>query len=169
MTPSLPSPAPQTRRDWLRAATVAVAAVVVGRRLDAAVLPPAGPAMIVYKDPDCGCCTFWNDHMKAAGFVLQVKDTRDLPTVKASVGVPPRLQSCHTGVVGGYWIEGHVPADLVKRLLAEKPAIAGLAVPGMPVGSPGMEGGTPERYDILAVGRDGSTRVYATRMGRATR
>ena len=169
MTPMPSSLAPQTRRDWLRTATLAVAALVAGRRLDAASLPPAAPTMIVYKDPDCGCCAFWNDHMKAAGFALQIKDTHDLAMVKASIGVPPRLQSCHTGVVGGYWVEGHVPADLVKKLLAEKPAIAGLAVPGMPVGSPGMEGTPPERYDILAVGRDGSTRVYATRTGRAAR
>jgi hypothetical protein len=159
---------PLSRRDWLRAASLAAAALVAGRRLAASpVVPPAPRTVIVYKDPDCGCCTLWNDHMRAAGFTLQIKDTRELAMVKASVGVPAPLQSCHTGVVGGYFVEGHVPADLVVRLLAERPAIAGLAVPGMPIGSPGMEGTPPARYDILAVGRDGATRVYATRMGRA--
>lgn len=162
----LDPPAPLSRRAWLGQAALGLATLVAGRRL--AALPPAAkPVMVVYKDPECGCCTKWNDHMKAAGFTLQVKDTHDLATVKASVGVPARLQSCHTGVVGGYFVEGHVPADLVTKLLREKPAIAGLAVPGMPAGSPGMEGPPPERYDVLAVGRDGSVRVYASRVGRA--
>lgn len=165
MPPITPPSAPQSRRAWLRTATLAAAALVAGRRLTAA--PPPPRTVIVYKDPDCGCCTLWNDHMRAAGFTLQVKDTRNLAMVKASVGVPAPLQSCHTGVVGGYFVEGHVPADLVVRLLTERPAIAGLAVPGMPIGSPGMEGTPPARYDVLAVGRDGTTRVYATRMGRA--
>lgn len=169
---------PLSRRAWLQAATLAGVAVVAGRRLTAGPLDRAvggadsdgaPPTIVVYKDPQCGCCTKWNDHMRAAGFRVQVKDTADLDGVKNGIGVPAALRSCHTGLVGGYWIEGHVPADLVQRLLAEKPALAGLAVPGMPIGSPGMEGGTPERYDIIAVARDGRTRPYATRTGAQAR
>mgnify|MGYP002778617402 CR=1 FL=1 len=160
------SPAPLSRRAWLGQAALGALALVAARRLPAAP-PPAKPVMVVYKDPQCGCCTKWNDHMKAAGFTLQVRDTADLATVKASVGVPSRLQSCHTALIGGYFVEGHVPADLVAKLLREKPAIAGLAVPGMPAGSPGMEGPPPERYEVVAVGRDGRTSVYAVRVGGA--
>lgn len=162
--------APLTRRDWLQHAGAAVLALVAGRRLGAAPLdggvdaPP--PPMVVYKDPNCGCCTAWNEHMTAAGFRLQVKDTAQMAQVKGAIGVPAALQSCHTGVIAGYFIEGHVPADLVQKLLREKPPLAGLAVPGMPAGSPGMEGPPPERYDIIAVARTGRTSVYATRMGR---
>lgn len=168
--PTRPDPAPLTRRDWLRHATAAAIALVTGRRLDAASAKgatDAPPPMVVYKDPNCGCCTLWNEHMTAAGFRLQVKDTAQMAQVKGAIGVPAALQSCHTGVIAGYFIEGHVPADLVHKLLREKPAIAGLAVPGMPAGSPGMEGPPPERYQILAVSRTGTTSVYATRMGKA--
>jgi hypothetical protein len=96
---------------------------------------------------------------------VKTEDMADLAPVKQKLGVPPALQSCHTGVVEGYVIEGHVPADLIDRLLRERPALAGLAVPGMPVGSPGMEvpGRTPQSYQILAFDRSGRTTVYATR------
>jgi hypothetical protein len=125
--------------------------------------PPA-VAMQVYKTPTCGCCAKWVDHMKLAGFAPEVHDMPDVSPVKAKVGLPPTLQSCHTALVDGYVIEGHVPADLVQRLLKEKPKVAGIAVPGMPVGSPGMEmGGRKDPYEVIAFTKEGTTSVYAKR------
>ena len=95
--------------------------------------------IVVYKSPTCGCCGKWVKHMEDAGFSVDVEDRRDLTPIKAELGVPGRMQSCHTAKVGDYIVEGHVPADLVRRMLDEKPDIKGLAVPGMPMGSPGME------------------------------
>ena len=153
-----------TRRAFLtRAATLAAAAALATRHADA--LPPA-TRVTVYKDPNCGCCTAWNEAMRKAGFQIDVRDTPNISTVKASLGVPNALASCHTGVVAGYLFEGHVPPDLVQRVLKERPALVGLFVPGMPSGSPGMEGPSPERYDVIALGRDQRQSVYATRMGR---
>lgn len=123
------------------------------------------PAMTVYKSASCGCCALWVDHAKANGFTVRTVDTEALNAVKREMGVPARLASCHTVVVGGYVVEGHVPADDVKRLLREKPKVRGLAVPGMPIGSPGMEQGPPagyERYEVLAFADDGSLKVFAT-------
>lgn len=121
-------------------------------------------AITVYKSPTCGCCTAWVDHMKANGFTVTVRDIENLTPIKADAGVPSRLQSCHTAIVAGYAIEGHVPADLVKKFLAEKPKLAGLAVPGMPVGSPGMEqGNTRQPYEVLTFDAQGRTTVYARR------
>lgn len=119
--------------------------------------------IVVYKSPTCGCCGKWVEHMQAAGYTVEVENRRDLAPIKAELGVPPALQSCHTARVGDYTIEGHVPADLVQRLLDEKPDIKGLAVPGMPMGSPGMEGPRKDPYDVLAIGKDGRTKVYARR------
>lgn len=124
---------------------------------------PAGTEMLVYKSPTCGCCELWVDHAEAHGFEVTVEDVLDLRPVKAEHGVTPELASCHTTLVDGYVIEGHVPADVIAQLLEERPDIRGLAVPGMPVGSPGMEGGTPEPYDVVAFDRDGNTSVYARR------
>jgi len=101
--------------------------------------------------------------MAEAGFQPTVRDVADVSPLKRDVGVPAGLDSCHTALVGGYFVEGHVPADLVQKLLKEKPKAAGLAVPGMPMGSPGMEGPTRQPYDVLLVMRDGTTRVYASR------
>jgi hypothetical protein len=153
------------RRDFLTvcAATFASASVLRGATLSAA---PA-PRITVYKDPNCGCCTAWNEAMRRVGFVIDVRDTPDMSAVKTSLGVPANLASCHTGVVGGYVFEGHVPPDLVQKVLREKPALVGLFVPGMPMGSPGMEGPSPERYDVIALGRDQRRSVYAQRMGRS--
>ncbi|MBC7840693.1 MAG: DUF411 domain-containing protein [Gemmatimonadaceae bacterium] len=153
-----------TRREFLtRAATVAAAAAFTSRLADA--VPPA-TRVTVYKDPNCGCCTAWNEAMRKAGFLIDVRDTPNIAAVKASLGVPEALASCHTGVVAGYLFEGHVPPDLVQKVLKERPALVGLFVPGMPSGSPGMEGPSPERYDVIALGRDQKQGVYATRMGR---
>ncbi|MEO8575445.1 MAG: DUF411 domain-containing protein [Gemmatimonadales bacterium] len=117
----------------------------------------------VYKDPNCGCCKSWIEHLEKNGFKVEVMDMPDLSAVKTKYGVTQELQACHTGVVGNYTVEGHVPADLILKMLKEKPAIAGLAVPGMPMGSPGMEGATKERYNVLTFDRAGRTTVYAQR------
>jgi hypothetical protein len=123
-----------------------------------------GPEITVYKSPTCGCCGKWNDHMKAAGFRLRVVDMDDLTEIKQASGVPMRLRTCHTAVAGNYVIEGHVPADLVKKLLAEKPAVTGIVVPGMPAGSPGMEvPGQKDAYEVLLFDKSGKTTVYAKR------
>lgn len=119
--------------------------------------------MKVWKNPQCGCCGKWVEHLKAAGFTVEVNETQDMTTVKKLANIPPRLRSCHTAVIGGYRIEGHVPVADIKRLLAEKPNILGLAVPGMPMGSPGMEvpSGQKDAYSVEAFKEDGSSSVFA--------
>lgn len=119
--------------------------------------------LVVYKSPSCGCCVAWVDHMRAEGFIVDVHEQNDVTPVKEMVGVPYGKGSCHTAEIGGYFIEGHVPAADVKRLLAEKPDAKGLVLPGMPAGSPGMEmpDGSTEPYTVELVGRDGSTTAYA--------
>ena len=120
------------------------------------------PAVVVYKSPTCGCCELWVRHMRHFGFQVETHDVQDLGAAKAEAGIPYGLGSCHTARVGKYFIEGHVPAEDVKRLLFEKPAARGLTVPGMPIGSPGMEQGERrEPYDVLLVAKDGTTTVYA--------
>src|SRR5712671_3748888 len=109
----------------------------------------------VHKDPNCGCCTGWVRHLQKAGFTVRTVETADLDAVKSRLGVPADLAACHTAQVAGYLVEGHVPAVALKRFLAEKPNAAGLAVPGMPVGSPGMEGGTPQPYEVVLFGPTG--------------
>ncbi len=120
-------------------------------------------AIKVYKTPQCGCCKAWVQHLSRNGFQVQSMDMPDLALVKQKYGVKPALEACHTAVVNGYVVEGHVPADVIKKLLKERPAIVGIAVPGMPAGSPGMEGAMKERYDVLTFDRAGRTRVYASR------
>jgi hypothetical protein len=117
----------------------------------------------VYKDPSCGCCTKWVAHLRSAGLRPDVHDRTDMDALKDSLGVPAALRSCHTAVAGRYVIEGHVPAADVKRLLAAAPkGVVGLAVPGMPAGSPGMEvPGQAERYDVIAFATDGTTKLFA--------
>jgi len=169
--PDSPSPAPDRavpRRAFLRQAAQAAVLAAAAARLPAQPRPAPLPEVQVYKDPNCGCCTAWVAHLRGAGFRVAVHDTADMDGVKASFGVPAALHSCHTARAGRWLVEGHVPADLVKRLLTTAPAAAsfvprGLAVPGMPMGSPGMEGPNPERYDILLFDAAGRTRVYATR------
>lgn len=122
-----------------------------------------GPAVQVYKDPTCGCCALWVEHLRKAGFTATVTDVDDMNAVKTRHGVPRQARSCHTAVIGDYVVEGHVPAADVQRLLKQKPAVAGLAVPGMPIGSPGMEvaGMKPQPYDVLAFDKSGKTTVFA--------
>ncbi len=121
------------------------------------------PLLTVHKAEYCGCCGSWVEHMRKAGFPVEVHNVENLNTIKERVGVPLGKGSCHTAEVAGYFIEGHIPADDVKRLLAEKPDAKGLVVPGMPSGSPGMEvpGGAVERYDVELVQPDGSITVFA--------
>lgn len=119
------------------------------------------PVIHVYKTPTCGCCADWVTHIEQAGFRTEVQDLPNLTAVRQRAGVPQHLGSCHTALVGDYVIEGHVPASTIRRLLAEKPAIAGIAVPGMPIGSPGMEyGDQKDPYDVIAFTRDGRGMVY---------
>lgn len=122
------------------------------------------PTMTVYKSPSCGCCNEWVKHVRGAGFTVKIVDMDDLTRIKRDAGVPPAMESCHTALVGAYVVEGHVPADLVKRMLNEKPKFVGLSVPGMVVGSPGMEQGNQKQpYGVIAFARDGKTTVYARR------
>jgi hypothetical protein len=132
----------------------------------AAAQPAKGPPvrMVVYKTPTCGCCRAWVDHVQAAGFQVEVHDMPDVAPVKAEHGVPGHLGSCHTALVDGYVVEGHVPADVIRRLLSERPQVAGIAVPGMPAGSPGMEmGARKDPYDVIAFARDGKVSVFESR------
>jgi hypothetical protein len=115
----------------------------------------------VFKSPYCGCCEKWVEHMKRNGFTVSAHNVNDVPAVRKNLGMPDRLGSCHTAKVGGYVIEGHVPAADVQRLLKEKPKAIGLAAPGMPQGSPGMETTAPVPYETLLVQTGGSTHVFA--------
>ncbi len=112
------------------------------------------PVMKVFKDPNCTCCGAWVEHLQANGFTVTVAEASNIREVKARVGVSKALSSCHTGEISGYVIEGHVPAHAIRRLLAERPVAIGLAVPGMPIGSPGMEGGAPVVYDVVLFARN---------------
>src|SRR5262245_49572824 len=129
--------------------------------LTAPALAQAPLAMTVYKSPTCGCCAKWVEHVKKAGFAVTVKDMPNVGEIKFARGVPAELASCHTAVVGDYVVEGHVPADVVQKLLKEKPAVVGIAVAGMPMGSPGMEGDRVDHYNIVAFEKGGKQRVYA--------
>lgn len=111
--------------------------------------------ILVHKDPNCGCCSGWVRHLQAAGFAVKIDETSNLQAVRARLGVPSDLAACHTAEVSGYLLEGHVPAPAVRRLLAKRPSAIGLAVPGMPMGSPGMEGGTPDKYEVVLFGPSG--------------
>lgn len=124
--------------------------------------PVGAVDVIVYKSPTCGCCNDWVSHLQENGFSVKVHDQSNMNPIKSELGVPPRLQSCHTAKVGDYVIEGHVPAQEISRLLKEKPQIDGLAVPGMPMGSPGMEGSRKDAYDVLTFQENGKTTVYAS-------
>lgn len=123
------------------------------------------PLVTVYKNPNCQCCADWGEHLRANGFRVDIREVADVTPTRVERGVPGDLGSCHTAVVDGYTIEGHVPADVIQKLLAERPRIAGLAVAGMPAGVPGMPdpGGKRDPYEITAFERNGSRSVYATR------
>lgn len=126
--------------------------------LAAACSKDSAGSMTVYKDPNCGCCNGWVDHVRAAGFDVTVRNEGDMSGMKKRFGVPTELTSCHTAEIGGYVVEGHVPASAIHKLLAERPSAKGLAVPGMPIGSPGMEGENPSPYDVMLFDEAGSHR-----------
>lgn len=111
--------------------------------------------IVAYKDPSCGCCSGWVRHLEKAGFVVKVTETADLGAVRKGLGVPADLSSCHTAEIDGYVLEGHIPATAVRRLLEERPNGIGLAVPGMPAGSPGMGGDVPQKYEVILFGATG--------------
>ena len=119
------------------------------------------PPVLVYKTPTCGCCNGWIAHLEAAGFTVDAQDLRDLMAIKRDAQVPLQMSSCHTAIVDGYVVEGHVPVEQVRRLLEERPEVLGIAVPGMPIGSPGMEGPNPQRYQVLSFSADGTAEVFA--------
>ena len=121
----------------------------------------------VVKSPYCGCCVAWVERMREAGFTVKVREVRDTATVAKAAGIPDNLRSCHTSMVEGYAVEGHVPAADIKRLIKERPEAIGIAVPGMPLGSPGMEaGGQRDFYQVVLIGKDGQLRVFSTHGGR---
>lgn len=133
----------------------AVAAALVATKIAAAV-----PVVEVYKSPTCGCCGKWVEHLRTSGFAVNVNDIPNVDAFRAKAGVPAALASCHTALVSGYVVEGHVPAADIRKLLAERPKALGLAVPGMPMGAPGMDAPHARGYDVLLFQADGTTRVY---------
>jgi hypothetical protein len=149
---------------WMRFSMVGALALAPTTSLvDAGGRTAPLPAVVLYKSPLCGCCSKWADHMRAAGFRVTIRDVQSLTAIESRYGVPKGATSCHTALAGGYVIVGHVPADLVQRLLTERPAIAGISAPGMPQSAPGMDspGNTP--YEVIAFDREGHTRVYERR------
>lgn len=151
---------PSSRRDFVLGVCASTLVAAVARPLVAAGTPV--PVIAVTKSPSCGCCGDWVDHLRANGFAVTIRDVVDVAPEKRRLGVPKALESCHTALVEGYVVEGHVPAADVKRLLREQSAgVIGLAVPGMPVGSPGMEvGDRKEPFQVVAWTAD-STRIFS--------
>jgi hypothetical protein len=143
-------------------AALLAAGISIGHAQTAA--PAASKTATVYKQVGCGCCSIWAEQLRKLGFKVSTLEVTDLPRTKLAYGVPPSTHTCHTALIGGYVFEGHVPLDLVQKVLKERPKIAGLAVPGMPIGSPGMEmGSRKDAYDVLSFDRDGKTSIYAKR------
>ena len=146
-----------TKKLLAAALLLAGVAVVVSFR-------PAPPDLdadvVVYKSPTCGCCVKWIDHLEEAGYTVRAENVVDMVSVKQREGVPMDLSSCHTAIIGDYVFEGHIPARVISEFLEEGPDLAGLAVPGMPIGSPGMEGWNPAPYDVIAFDGDGNRGVF---------
>lgn len=147
---------PMTRRQMLALCSCLAAAA------PAAYAQPL--KMQIVKDPGCGCCEQWVAHLKTAGISATVTESASISALKDAKGIPKAARSCHTGTIGGYVFEGHVPVEVVTRVLKERPAIVGVAVPGMPIGSPGMEipSGQVQPYDVLSFDKAGRTRVFAS-------
>jgi hypothetical protein len=147
-------------------AVIAGVGILLGGVAAASAQRPPAQVMEVYKSPTCGCCSKWVEHVQQAGFTVKVTLMEDqaLSGLKTKLGVPRTAQSCHTAVIGGYTVEGHVPATEISRLLKEKPAIQGIAVGGMPTGSPGMEvaGRPPQPYNVVSFDKQGEIKVYST-------
>ena len=147
-------------KNWILLIGIATAMLLQACTQGSAPEPP--PTVTVWKSPSCGCCGKWVDHLKAEGFVVTVIDERAMAPLKSSLQIPQELQSCHTAKVGDYLVEGHVPAADIRRLLAERPDARGIAVPGMPAGSPGMEvPGRFDAFDVMLFGAEGESRFYA--------
>ncbi len=119
------------------------------------------PEITVYKSPTCGCCSKWVEHLRGNGFEVKTTDLNDMGMIKSMSGVKPEYASCHTAKIDGYVIEGHVPASDIKRLLKERPAVTGLSAPGMPMGSPGMEGPRSDPYEVVTFDKQGETSVFS--------
>jgi hypothetical protein len=150
----------------MRTLLIGIASVLVLSSASLGQQPKPKPIpMVVYKSPACGCCSLWVDYMRKSGFDAKVQNVDNIGALKLKLGVREEFASCHTTEVGGYIVEGHVPVEVVQRLLKERPKIAGIAVPGMPAGSPGMEvpSGKKDSYNILAFTSDGKTTVYDRR------
>lgn len=149
-----------SRRSALRLSLAALGIAALGQPVRTLAAASAGQ-ITVWKNPDCGCCGEWVAHLRKNGFEVVTQDVKDTAPVRKKLGLPDKFGSCHTARLGDYVLEGHVPAQEVRRLLREKPQARGLAVPGMPVGSPGMEmGDARDAYDVLLVLKDGSSRIY---------
>jgi hypothetical protein len=150
-----------------QAVLAAAALMTVATAFVAASVQPApksaANSMVVYKSATCGCCKGWIAHLNARGFQVEGRDVPDSQLVPIAIqsGVPADLQTCHTAKIAGYIVEGHVPAEDIQRMLKEKPAIVGIGVGGMPIGSPGMEGGTPQHFNTMAFTKDGKETVFA--------
>lgn len=146
------------RRDFFLGVSAAAAVLALP-----ALAAPSATEVQVFKSPSCGCCGSWVEHMRSAGFTVKVTEVDDTTAARKRLGLPDRYGSCHTATVGGYVLEGHVPAAEVKRLLASKPKAIGLAVPGMPPSAPGMDvPGRKDPYDVLLIGPEGQSSVFAT-------
>ena len=136
--------------------------------LAASVIALAGPAqaapvpVVLYKSPDCGCCEGYVEYLRRNGFAITVKETRELAEISRKAGIPAELQGCHTSFIAGYVVDGHVPVEAINKLLAERPDIKGIVLPGMPLGSPGMSGAKAEPFTIVAIGKDGSQNPFMT-------
>lgn len=156
-----------SRRAWIGVALGGAAVALLGerwwRKSNPRVVTAGSNPITVYASPTCGCCTKWVDHLKENGFLVTVESLVDVTPIKRQFAVPESLWSCHTAMVHAYIMEGHVPADLIQRVIRERPAIAGLAVPGMPNGSPGMEGSTKDPYDVMAFAANGAIHIFASR------
>lgn len=126
-------------------------------------IPAVAADITVYKDAQCGCCTKWAAHLRANGFNVTTHNEMRMDRIRSTHGVPAQLTSCHTAIVDGYVVEGHVPADAIKRLLRERPAVKGIAVPGMPASAPGMDGPPTQHYDVMSFDAQGKTAIYKSR------
>ena len=152
------------RQTTMAVSAMAIAAFGLGVAAQPKPVSSRSNVAVVYKTPTCGCCSLWVEHLKKNGFQVEVNDVSaaQVRSVSQSAGLSEDNTSCHTAKIGGYIVEGHVPAADIQRMLKEKPAIAGIAAPGMPMGSPGMEqGGRTEAYDVLAFTKDGKSSVFA--------
>ncbi len=145
---------------WILAAFTVIASLVSGVSCSDPASSVDLEPITVYKSPTCGCCSKWVRHLQVNGFEVEAINRNDMNSVKSEAGIPRQLASCHTAIIGGYVIEGHVPAVDIKRLLKERPDVAGLTVPGMPMGSPGMEGPRQDKYEVLTFTKSGDTAVF---------